>query len=385
MIEMYKYIPRVFCVRASVESLPDKEKEILNRLKGEREIVVTGGLARWVFLEGLRRQGKSVDLREAKQLKDIDLKIGHYGTLPKSEEKIVQKASEIVESILGDLLRENNLVLDFDSMNFSTEEEVISKKTIVALLSNMDITVNELILATKNRVWYLYYTQRCWSHTLKGLGVLGYKEGSVRREKNGIIVPNSNGLYRLLKAFAEGKVRKIVIPKYQMDLYLQHMEKLQKSRKVSKGANLGRYSLILIEKFQKNTVAQQRLMRALRALNLTKQTKFGRWASAQELLDRFSNGNFEFGGLSIGEKVGRKIEAIRKKEENQRKRKQARENCQHKFRTEDCDLCPEKCQIKICGCGKYETNRRELPCNIDFIDGIYSPKRELIVVANQVN
>lgn len=379
VIEMYKYIPNVFSVRASVESLPKGIRDILNCLRNKREVVITGRVARWVLRKGLEEQGKKPILPRVGQSNKIELKIGHYDTLPKSQEEVIQKSNEL-KKLLGDSLSKNNLVLDFDSMNFSTEDEAISKKTIVALLSNMDISVNEVILAPKNGVWYLYYTERCWSHTLKGLGILCYKEGFVRRERNGIIVPNSNGLYRLLKAFTEGEVRKIVVPRYQMDLYLQHMKKLQKSRKVSKGANLGRYALILIEKFQNDPAAQKRLMYAMHTLGLTKETDFGKWASAQQLLNRFNNGTFDFGGLSFKKKLAKDVETIRIKEKGEAERKQKRDGCHHNFQTEKCEKCPDKCVTKTCSCGKYETGRRELPCNIAFIDGIYSPKQKSIFV-----
>ncbi|MFH1657381.1 MAG: hypothetical protein ABH919_02840, partial [bacterium] len=323
----------VFSVRAPVDSLPEPIRKLLYLLGGEEEqkIALTGGMARFVLLKSLANQGKFINpawLNEAAKLTDVDIKIGHYDSLPRSREEVIQRAAAIEER-LKVVLAENVLKLDFDTMNFSGRDGIASERTISTLLGNMDVTVDEVVLMPRNGVWYLYYTPRCWKHTLEGVGILTAK--NVRREKNGITVPNSLALYRLARIFAAGKVAKAVIPKYLLDLYSENVNRLQKQRKLSKGANLGHYSLALVQSVKDNAPAQRRLMQFLSSLEMTKETNFEVWASAQEVLGRFGcNGRlFNFRNIPFAEKVERKIAFIRKKEDQQMKKKKIRDTCNH--------------------------------------------------------
>ncbi len=358
-------------VEMDKSDLPRGIKDILQKLRKEG-VAIIGGVARYLLLEELMRQGRKISftqLRQESDIKDVDIKIWRFDSLPNSEEAVIQKCRDI-RKLLGKVYFE----LDFDDMRAAVKDGVIFEKSIISLLSDMDLTSHEVALIPKKGKWYLYYTTRCLYDTIGKVKRLCPKNGFVIR-KRGIAFFNGSAWYRLFKACLFNKELKIVLPEWQL-------KNLWQQKKDKKGLFIGKYALVLIKKIEKNKVAQVRLMELLYHLGLTNaEENFLDWAAAQELGCFFENKNFLFGNISDSEKVRNKVKRIRDGEDRCKEKQKKRAKCKHKYVAKTCSLCPRKCRIEVCSCGETKIPfNLDLPCNIALTLGKNLSEQKVVVL-----
>lgn len=368
--------------------LPQSAKDILQKLKETEKIVFTGGVASFLLLEYLReKQGKIIDqrfFRHNRKTREIGITIGHYGSLPLSESLVVSTGEKIEQSV-KDLLSSNNIhYLNFSFAKVKTVEDIITKQSINALLSEMDLTVHEVLLVYERNKWRLYYTPRCWRDSLNGIGRLTHKKETTTR-RGGIIIPNGRGLCALLEEYAMGRVREIVVPEYVLNLYKGMNLDLQKRCRIAKGACFGRSALELKE-LGTNEPAQKRLMQAISRFGFTKQLeKYDQWIAGQKAIDllKYREEYKSKRYLPVKEKARKEIERRRNKGKREGENAEKRDNCEHRFKEIVCGLCLQRCRINICRCKKYNVaypDQKETPCSFAFINGHILPGMKTVTV-----
>jgi len=371
-------------VRLDERIIPGSIKVVLERLKEEKGIVIKGGVARLCMLEMLVRQEKNINTERIeieRDVKDLDLILIHWDTLPKSREFLIEKEREIREK-LGDVIS-NGILLrgqDIEPVKGRIDKEgKIDENTIKKILASKeagrDLTINEVVLVSENGEWQMYYTKRCWRDIITGIGMLNAKDSRITRRDLGRIVPSNRGFYRLMRFWVEGKVEKIWLPEWQRQVHLLEMARLQNKGDLPLGANLGRYSLIITKQYANaSNEIKRRWITALNVLGFTDIRSFETFTKEQQLLDDLKYNGFEFESEQSFEKIiDISIEQIKQREEARLQRKAKREECEHEFETVICEGCKAHCQIQKCQkCTRYiivKPELQELLCNEIFVAG----------------
>jgi len=363
-------------VRLNVNLLPEHLKLVLEKLKKERCLVLKGGIARLSLLETLRARGKSIKadrLARERGVKDLDIILVHFGTLPKSKDWLLEKEKEIREK-----LDEKRIVLmgeDIEPIRGTVHEDgKITEETIEKILETRDLTINEVILVPEEGAWYIYYTQRCWRDLILGIGIINARDPKLTRRDCGRIILSSRAIYRLLKFLVEGKIEKIYFPEWQRIAHLVEMLRRQTKGELPQGANLGRYSLIIVHKYKDSDVQiKGRWMRVLTGFGFTEIWDFDKFAAEQKIFDSLkSNGDFQFeSDLSFAQIIDRLISERAQREEARHQRKVERNECVHQFENIPCQGCSVQCLFQKCQkCTKYRMVKptlQTLPCNRIFL------------------
>ncbi|MFH0987500.1 MAG: hypothetical protein V1841_01225 [Patescibacteria group bacterium] len=371
---------KYFNVRLDESVLTRQTRDILDKLRDERSLIVKGGLARLALLETLVRQGKKINperLSIERKIEDLDLILTYTDTLPKSKDYLIGRAEEIQKTLKGLVLP----LMGRDIEPAKAKQGRIDGETIERILDTRDLTINEVILVPLAGEWWLYYTQRCWRDSICGVGMLNANDSKTIRRDPSRIVPSNRGFYRLFKFWVEGKVEMIWLPDWQIAVHLAEMLKRQEKRDLPLGANLGRYALVIANKYKDADIKiKSRWMTVLRKFGFTDLGDWDTWVQEQSIMDQIRYGDdFEFeSDLSFAEIIDRMIKERTQREEARRQRRIERDHCQHVFETivcQDCNL-DTQCEIQKCQkCTQYTVTipeLAELPCNDVFITGRWS-------------
>lgn len=364
-------------VRLDERTVPESVRKVLDKLRDERGVIIKGGAARLVLLEMLVRQGKKINperLEIEREIKDLDIILIHPDTLPKSKEFLLQREQEI-RNTLGDAIKSSLVLMgqDIEPVRGRIDKEgKISEETTKKILNGRDLTINEVVLSSEDGVWWMYYTTRCWRDIISGVGMLNAKDAKTTRRDLGRIVPSNRGFYRLFRFWVEGKVEKVWLPKYQRIVHLLEMARRQALKELPLGANLGRYSLVIANKYKDSDLqTKRRWMTVFRKLGFTDLGSWEIFVQEQQLLDALKNSDFEFESeLPFEQIIDRMIAERAQRQEARHQRKATRNECQHQFETIACEGCSVRCLIQKCQkCTRYILSVQELPCNKIFIAG----------------
>jgi hypothetical protein len=359
-----------------LKTIPEPVREVLERLKETKGLVIKGGLARLALLEMLIKQGKRINSRRLeieRNIKDLDIILIHYNTLPQSRDFLLQKEQEVRKKLekITLLLRGQ----DIEPVRGKIDEEGNSEeKTIRKILGTRDLTINEIVLVPENKEWQMCYTKRCWRDAIRGIGMLNARDSKTTRMDLGRIVPSNRGFYRLFRFWVEGKVEMIWLPEWQRVAHLLEMARRQLLKELPLGANLGRYSLVIGNNYRDADVqTKRRWMIVLRRLGFTDLGDWETFVKEQNLLDELRNGDFEFESeLPFEEIIDRLIAERAQRQEAREQRRAKRDQCEHQFESLTCEGCPIRCVIQKCQkCTRYLLDPRikTLPCNEIFLSG----------------
>ncbi len=341
-------------MEADTYLLPKEIRKILGQLGKSKYLAIKGGVARLTFLKKLISDGKienpiriAVQFTEEK-VNDLDVVIIHYKSLAESKEWLLEKEAEIRKKL-------SDLSLPFGGEDLepvrgkSNTDGHPSDKVIEKILNSRDLTINEVLLVPNAEKWYLYYTAECWRDTLSGVGMVNVKPKHFRYDSGRIILANY-GLFRLLKFWVDRKVEEVFLPQWMVNAHLKETKRLQEEKRVPTGANLGWYSLIVINKYKDKPDRQERWMMVLNKLGLSNCRTFEEFAKEQNQLFRDKAGfDFEFeSGESFGEVIDRLLNQRKKRAEMQNQRKENKKECNHQFQKVSCSGCTFNCQMKNC-------------------------------------
>lgn len=364
-------------VRIDTSILPGQVRKVLDKLKGEKGLVVRGGAARLALIETLiKKQRKEIDAQRVgieRNIEDLDIILIHWSTLPKNRDFLLQREQEIREKL-------KDITLQLMGQNIEPvrgridKEGKIDENTVKKILSTRDLTINEAILIPENSEWQMYYTKRCWRDVILGIGMLNAKDPKTTRIDLGRIVPSNRGFYRLFRFWVEGKVELVWLPEYQLIAHLLELARRQSIKELPLGANLGRYSLVIAEKYKDSDVSiKRRWMTVLQRLGFTDLGNWEIFTKEQKLLDSLKNGDFEFeSSLSFEQIIDGLIRERAQRQEARRQRKTTRDQCEHQFEPFVCEGCQIRCVIQKCQkCTRYLLNPRMqiLACNEIYIAG----------------
>jgi len=379
----------IYRIEINTSILPEVFQKILNILIEEKNLAIKGGLARAIFLilafEIEKKPISSFRLKIEENLKDLDLIIFHYFRLAESKEYLLRREATL-KTNLSSVLQENNIRFDgrdIEPIKGTIMDQDCKKKLIYKILTTRDLTINEIILIPECGRWYAYCTQQGWRDLIGGIGVLspnGWK--TVRRDK-GRMVPTNYGLFRLFRFFVEGKVRKIWLPQWMINIHLTEMKRLQEEGKLPEGATLGRYSRILTSQFRDaDEEIKLRWMQLLNSLGFTDLASFDDYAKEQELLDGLNN-EFDFEDQVLLETIIEKTLVERKeKQESKHLRNQQMEKCEeHLFEEIYCENCQSVtgCKIKKCVlCNRVEASEL-LFCNKIFQESDWTKEENALI------
>ena len=357
---------KVYEHEIKVYEMPVEIQEVMKLLDNESYLAVKGGYAKMVLGEILKQQGKNPEAvaHPKGTYLDLDIVLTFVGTKRKNLDVLDERVAALTEKLSGIDIELNPADVETIKGNLDNQ------KTIVRFLESRDLTINEVIaVPKKNGSWTLYYTDKCYRDTLNGSGIIGANGSSVARIDAGRWIAGPYGITRLLRFLIEGKVNKIYLPQWWIDLNNKEAKKMNRE-------NLGSYGMILCRRYEDNPHLQKKMMFYLNKLGITDIKNFKKYMEEQELFFQLhTNEKFSFSDdrpfIDIQKHLEKK-DAERM--QSYQERKKVRESCVHKTKTFVCEHCAKKCIIKKCAyCTMFEvTHQNEiippnnLLCNHNF-------------------
>ncbi|HDJ30415.1 MAG TPA: hypothetical protein ENF31_00395 [bacterium] len=367
---------KIYRAEIDLKVLPNTGREILEKLKTERNLAVKGGLSRLALLHNMERVGKAVDRERMgieDRIKDIDVVVFHSQSLSKSREYLLEKEKEL-KGALSDIVLDNGIRFDgrdIEPVRGSLKTEYRAK-TLTKVLRTRDLTFNEVVLIPEDSRWIAYYSPRCWRDLIEGVGMLTSGGWKTVRYDSGRMLPTNYGFFRLLRFWVEGKVKKIWLPSWMVKIHLKEMNRLQKEGVLPEGANLGRYSRIIANQYKSaEPELKRRWMIVLNYLGFTDLLSFDTFMKEQELLDILKHQEeFSFeDDIPLSEIIEKTLIERKKKQKDREMRKARMMNCRHKFVDIECDGCGQHCKIRKCSLCNYVEKQKEFKCNLIFQTG----------------
>ena len=352
--------------RETLGKLPEAVQDSLSTLVTEPNLAIKGGVARLVLLQHLIGQRKEIHpfrFRTEQNVKDLDMIIFHKNSLPKEKEELVQRVTELKDSLAGIPIPVQNR--DFEAMKGNPGN-------IKKILNSRDLTINQTVLVPDitKETWHLCYTKNCWRDILRGIGMLTPNGVKLIRYDWGRMLPTNYGFLRLLRFWVEGKVEQIYLPDWWLSTHFKEIDRLHEEGKVPLEFYLGRYSLILVNQYANaDWQIKERWMRVLTKLGFTDLYDFDKFAQEQNILLQIRDQIFNFEEeRPFGQIIDRIIQEREQRQKARQSRKQGRQECQHQFTTLTCQGCNFFCKIQRCKCGQIikPTEPRDLPCNWIF-------------------
>jgi hypothetical protein len=365
----------IYKIEVNTSILPEVSQTILSNLL-EEGVGPKGGLARSVLLKmESEKKDSKIDLYrldiEENRLKDLDFVILYRQQLSKEKEFLLSREVEIRQKI-QETLKEKNIRFDGRDIepvrgSFSGD---LKLKTITKILITRDLTINEVLLVPEEGKWYCYYTRQGRQDLISGIGMLAPNGWKTTRSDLGRLIPSNYGFFRLLRFWVEGKVSKIWLPKWMINVHLAEIQRLQDEGKLPEGATLGRYSRILVAQYRNaDAIIKKRWMQTLNLLGFTDLASFDDYSKEQELLDGLTN-DFDFEeNISLKEVIEKTIKERQEKQNSRHIRNQEMEECiKHVFETTYCHNCKINggCEIKKCVLCNHIEKPENMQCNEIF-------------------
>lgn len=365
-----KKVNTLTLVPAIINSLPPQARRILRVLEKEGNVVIKGGTVKLVAMALLEKKGQFKDherfVRESR-IKDIDLDFIVVGSLAAMQRQVIEKFHRLEQYFQASEMYLN--ARDIELIEAESWE-----KGIEAIMGRNDLAMNELAMDYFNGRWHFYYTQRACRNLIEGVGVLNPKPGHILYDA-GRIFASPLGIIRLVKFLVTGKVKKIYLPKYWLELYSEYYQKKVKSGEMPPNAPLGFYSLVLMKNyFGDDPQLQKKALVALYDLGFTEILDPDLYIRQQESIFANTGNYFEQVDFTIEEIISRYFQAKQKREENRKNRHGGQAACEHEFETIECDRCGQnRCVIETCAkCGKNKDNAF-LPCVLRMRAGETDP------------
>ncbi len=338
---------KVYTHQIESGEIPEEVREALELLGGESHLGIKGGHAKTVMEEILRQQGKNPKSRSRPSGigMDLDIVLTFVGTRKKSIDMLDERVRELTEKLLETGIELNPADVETLKGNLSSE------KILQRFLESRDVTINESILVPKQGEWCLFYTDKCFRDTLNGIGILAANGSGTTRIDAGRKIAGPLGIVRLLRFLIEGKVNRIYLPQWWIDLNNKEAKRMHRE-------SLGGYGPILGRRYRGKPVLEEKMMLYLNKLGLTDIRNFERYMEEQEIFFQFHTGNkFSFNDKRSFREIQEHF--MRKEEErttSYQERKTARDICSHEtVSTFVCGYCPRKCLIKKCAdCTAFE-------------------------------
>lgn len=324
---------------------------VLGELQTEYEvpesIIIVGG-----FVRSLMRYNIGAT-RTFEKIRDIDIILPHHKELSEDIDNLLDREQEIRKALAD--------ILNLEVMPFDAEPLMVKKnqpiKPIIFGIS--DLTINKVYMCfDKSSNWYIRYKKNCWRDNMNKLGIINPHGPKMTRIDHGRIIPSNHGFYRLMRAWALGRIVSAYLPEWQLDAHFRAIEKTGQKP-------LGNYlSLIAMQNENENPDIQNRWIKILRRLGFTTLKTF------DELIDQaYKDKRFIFKDKPpfkqhINDLIRKAQERLDKKKERETKRNL----CYHEFQTFPCNACGHnKCVIQECKeCDKFILPKGGLRCNRDF-------------------
>ena len=342
-----------------IEKLPTRIKKTMEILDEEESLAIKGGIARMALHQAL-----NIPNRIAGKDKDVDIVLNYFGTMKKNINPLCERVDELTKKL--------NSIITLKGENV----EPFRGNDIRKFLETRDFTINEALLVPRNEKWVLYYTHLCHEHLKKSIGYLSANGKGTMRFHAGRLIAGPKGIARLLEFLVEGKVKQIYLPKWWIRVNKSEMKRVNKP-------DLGAYGIFLCRRY-KNPKLQNKLMRVLKSLGITKLSSFEEYAREQVNSFNFLNRNeFTIKSRSFREVLEALKKTREKGEEMRKKIREEREKCEHKFEKSICSRCKKECEIIKCKrCTKIEITPAgwsrparldQLLCNYNFVKGYLNP------------
>ena len=328
---------RIYTLDCSfLQELPGKIGKVIEILAKEN-FGIKGGIAKIIFGEILKSKEK---LKENlalgyKSEVDLDLVIGFSGSRRKNIDKMAKEIWDLKEKLL-----EVEIFLDEEDVE-AKRGSLRSEEFIRKFLECRDLTINEVLLIPSEGK--IYFTDECLRDTVNSVGILSANHPGTLKRNCGRLIASPRGMVRLIRFLTEGKVKSIYLPNLGIQLVKEEAEN-------KKGAVLGAYGLILIDRYKENETLQSRLMKILNDLSITNLKNFETFKKEEELLfevsreEKFSLKKKSF--KEVQEEISQKEEM---KQRTKRELKEKRQFCSHQNKTEFiCTRCQWNCKINKC-------------------------------------
>ena len=350
--------------------LPKKIIKVLEVLALTKNIMIKGGFAKAVLGQILKNEKKikknrAIENAWEKPL-DIDLILTFTGTKKKNLPYLNEKVIELKEK-----LEKTGFELsgrDIELIKGGLENERVIQK----ILETREMTINEVVLASEEKQWFLYHTDKAHRDIINSVAILTVNNPSTVRYDHGRLIASPYGTARLIRFFIEEKVETIYLPRWWIEKNNKEAEKEGRPK-------LGSYGLILAERYVEFPKLQSKLMKMLNEFDLTKLNDFNEYKKEQEIsFKKYSGQEFRITKETSFKELQTAL--VRKREQQigrKRERKDLRTTCSHFVESLICTRCDQECTIKYCiKCNKMEITPKkekkpfhlyELFCNKTFI------------------
>lgn len=214
-------------------------------------------------------QGKE-PVEESLLLEDLDMVLCHYYPLGYE----LRRGKDGEDSPILALAKTIQAAFPHYRLNENIETKHIGNdhsinNTIIDILRTRDMDKNEAVLALEEGRMVLYYTQECWDAIKERRATPATGSGSITRLHYGLIVVLPLYAERAIRAAVERKIDSFYLPKEQIQLLWDAARVGNK-----KYEPLQHYGLFLCDRYKNLPLYQERMMKLLIELNLTKAKDF---------------------------------------------------------------------------------------------------------------
>lgn len=334
---------KIFKAVIDINELPEPIGKVLKILSDEKQLVVKGGFAKAIFEWCLLRNGEKPRTNALRSLlnNNTDLDIVFIFFDKEDRDMLTEK----FDAVQAKLAAGGVELLGSDVEIIRNKRHLNDDGFAEKIFSTRDLTINEVVVISSHEKdkWTLYCTDVCYRDTLNGVGVLSGNTKSTVWYSAGRMVPTNHGLFRLLKFLIDGKVKKIYLPQWWVDINISEAQRQGHN-------NLGAYGLLLAQKYADKPELAQKMMSYFNSLRIEESSDFKEYMHDQEnSFQNSSNMSFDFNPDRPFKDV---LQHYRDKEDKRVQKQHARrinrEECDHYMEMIECDKCKMNCKIEEC-------------------------------------